>query len=46
MPMLPELLNIIGGTKVFGSSLSHFTTGHTSSPDPTTTTAPANASQA
>src|SRR5450432_2772843 len=36
-PMLPQLLNIIGGTKVRVSSCSSLANGHASSPEPTTT---------
>ncbi len=43
IPMLPELLNIIGGRKVFGSRRNHFASGQSSNPDPSTTTAPASA---
>lgn len=43
IPMLPELLNIIGGRKVFGLSFSHFTSGQSSTPEPTTITAPPSA---
>ncbi len=43
MPMLPELLNIIGGRKVFTSSPSQRTSGHSTSPEPSTTTAPPSA---
>ena len=44
--MLPELLNIIGGRKVFTSTFSHFATGQSSSPEPSTTPAAARASLA
>jgi len=36
-PMLPQWLNIIGGTKVRGSSCSSRAKGHASRPDPSTT---------
>ena len=39
-PMLPQLLNIIGGTNVRGSWCSSFANGHASSPDPMTTPTP------
>jgi len=35
-PMLPQLLNIIGGTNVRGSWCSSFANGQASSPDPST----------
>jgi hypothetical protein len=35
--MLPQLLNIIGGTNVRAFSRSSFATGHARSPDPSTT---------
>jgi hypothetical protein len=36
-PMLPQLLNIIGGTNVRGLRCISFANGHASSPDPSTT---------
>ena len=36
-PMLPQLLNIIGGTNVRGSSCSSRANGHASRPEPSTT---------
>ena len=45
IPMLPELLNIIGGRKVFRFSFSSLATGYRITPDPRTTTVAASASQ-
>ncbi len=42
--MLPELANIIGGTKVLAGTRASRATGQASSPEPSTTTAAASAS--
>jgi predicted permease len=44
-PILPELLNIIGGTKVSGAMPNSRAKGQANSPEPNTTPAAANASQ-
>ena len=44
MPMLPELLNIIGGTKVFVSTFRSRAKGQASRPEPRITRAPPSAS--
>jgi len=44
--MLPALLNISGGMKVFGSKRVRRTSGQASSPEPSTTVAAARASGA
>ena len=43
-PMLPELLNIIGGRKVFASTFMSRASGQAASPDPSTTAAAPTAS--